>query len=73
MAWLATRAIAGKRNRIAIQQYRKCIRCSFHHRKFKRCGDGSGIIGCGCHVVYKIAAGGKCWGRENIPGFTEGF
>lgn len=59
-----------RRNVSAISDYRKCVRCPLHDRALKRCGDGGGVIGCGCFTVYAIAAGKACWGRENVPGFA---
>ncbi len=72
--WLAMIRLAFRSTESpAVSDYWKCIRCPYHDRAFKRCGDGSGIIGCGCFTVYAIAAGKPCWGRENLPDFQSGY
>lgn len=69
MARWAVRAIWRGRNAKAVPDYRKCIRCPLHDRRFKRCGANDGL-GCSCFTVYMVAAGKPCWGRQNVPGFA---
>lgn len=72
--WMMVRLAAGSmlrgKNVQAAPDYWRCIRCPLHDRALKRCGDDSGILGCGCFTVYAVAAGKPCWGRENIPNFA---
>jgi hypothetical protein len=64
----ALRQPGGPETRKRIRRdWRDCVRCPFHDPVFHRC------IGCGCAMAYKIAAGGKCWAREQDPNSTMGF
>lgn len=53
---------------------RVCGKCVIYDKSLKRCAPWTGSqLGCHCYMPFKIAAGGKCWLRENVPGNPGGW
>lgn len=67
MVVLAGRALLRRPPAGVVARYRVCVRCEFHDRAQRAC------LGCGCYMPYKLAAGGRCWAREQDPRSGYGF
>ena len=68
----AKRTAEAKRRR--RRAYRACLRCPVFDRTRKVCQPFPGSpLGCKCYMPMKAAADGKCWGRQNVPGFPFGY